>query len=128
MERSIPFCKYLGITIVRLGHGRAEIKLNVTKSLTQSRGVAHGGIAATLVDSSIGFALYTLIKPAQKTTTVEMKVNYLAPATPGVLKAEGRIIRRGRRIAVGESEVRDENGLLIAKGLATYITLEDPEH
>jgi uncharacterized protein (TIGR00369 family) len=125
MARSMPFYKHLGVRLVRLGRGRSEIKLKVTRSLTQSRGIAHGGIAASLIDSAIGLALCTLIKPEQMITTVEMKVNYLAPAPPGVLKAKGKIIRRGRRIAVGEGEVRDGKELLIAKGLATYIILED---
>jgi acyl-CoA thioesterase len=123
--RSIPFLKHLGIRLVRLGHGRSEIKLNVTRSLTQSKGIAHGGVAASLIDSAIGFALHTMIKPGEMTTTVEMKVNYLAPVPPGVLRASGKIIHRGKRIAVGEGEVRNREGILVAKGLATYIILED---
>ena len=124
MARSIPFLKHLGVRLVRLERGRSELKLNVTSSLTQSRGIAHGGVAASLIDSAAGLALCTMIKPGQMINTVEMKVNYLAPAPPGVLRASGKIIRRGKLIAVGEGEVRNREGVLVAKGSATYIILE----
>ena len=97
----------------------------MTSSLTQSRGIAHGGVAASLIDSAIGLALRTMIKPGEIITTVEMKVNYLAAASPGELRATGKIIHKGKRIAVGECEVRNREGVLVAKGSATYIILED---
>ena len=122
--RSIPFLKHLGVRLVRLGHGRSELKLKVTRSLTQSRGIAHGGVAASLIDSAIGLALRTMIKPEEIVTTVEMKVNYLAAASPGELRATGKIIHKGKRIAVGEGEVRNREGVLVAKGSATYMILD----
>jgi len=54
---------------------------------------------------------------------VELKVNFVTPAKPGLLKAKGRIIHKGKRIAVGESEVKDQHRKLIAKGLVTYMIL-----
>ncbi len=123
VTESTPFHKHLGIKLVRLGRGRSEIKLKVTSSLTQNRGIAHGGVAASLVDCAAGLALRTMLKPQQMISTVEMKVNYLAPAPPGVLWASGKVIRKGNRIGVGEGEVRNKEGTLIAKGLATYIIL-----
>jgi uncharacterized protein (TIGR00369 family) len=100
------------------------VELKVTQSLTQNAGVAHGGVAASLIDSAVGLALCTLIEPKQLITTVEMKVNYLAPAPRGILKAKGKIIHNGKRIAVGEAEVRGRDGTLVAKGLATYMILD----
>ena len=56
-------------------------------------------------------------------TTVEMKVNFIAPAKLGLLTATGKIIHKGKRIAVGDAEVRDSKKRLVAKGLVTYIIL-----
>jgi uncharacterized protein (TIGR00369 family) len=95
----------------------------VTRSLTQSAGVAHGGVAASLIDSAVGLALCTLIEPEQLITTVEMKLNYLSPVPLGTLKARGKIIHRGKRIAVGEAEARVRK-TLVAKGLVTYAILD----
>ena len=125
LSRRMPFYKHLGMQLVKLSRGRAEMRVEVTKGLTQDAGVAHGGVAATLIDSSVGLAVCTLLKPNETTTTVEMKLNFTAPAKPGRLRATARIIQRGKRIIVGEAEVRDRKRTLIAKGLVTYIILEN---
>ena len=123
----MPFYRHMGITLTKLGLGSSEIRVNVTKGLTQSAGFAHGGVAASLVDSAVGLALCTLLRYRESITTIELKVNFVAPAKPGLLKAKGRIIQRGKRIAVGESEVKDRRGKLIAKGLVTYMILKGRE-
>ncbi len=119
----MPFYKHLGISLRKLGWGRADIQVKVGRHLTQGSGVAHGGVASALVDSAVGLALCTLLKSQEVITTVELKVNFLVPAKPGILTASGRIIHKGKRIAVGEAEVRDSNRTLLAKGLVTYIVL-----
>lgn len=101
------------------------MRLRVAKRLTQDAGVAHGGVAAALVDSAVGLALCTLVKSRELITTVELKVNFIAPAKPGVLRAQGRILHKGKRVAVGEAVVRDDSRTLVAKGLVTYIILGD---
>lgn len=121
----MPFYRHMGITLTKLCLGVSEIKVNVTEGLTQNAGFAHGGVAASLVDSAVGLALCTLLRSQESITTIELKVNFVAPAKPGLLKAKGRIIHRGKRIAIGESEVKDQRGKLIAKGLVTYIIITD---
>lgn len=120
----MPFYRHLGIRLVGLGYGRSVLQLKVTRSLTQSAGIAHGGVCASLIDSAVGIALCTLIKPDQAITTVEMKVNYLSPVPLGLMKARGKIIHKGRRIAVGEAVVRDKSDVLAAKGLVTFMILD----
>jgi uncharacterized protein (TIGR00369 family) len=79
------------------------------------------------VDSAVGLALCTFLQPRESITTIELKVNFVAPAKLGLLKAKGRIIHKGSRIAVGESEVKDQHRKLIAKGLVTYMILTSQE-
>jgi uncharacterized protein (TIGR00369 family) len=121
----MPFYRYLGISLTEIGWGRAEIELEVERRLTQSAGFAHGGVAAAMIDSAVGLALSTMLNPQEHITTVELKVNYIAPAQLGVVKARGKIIHKGKRIAVGDAEVRDAAGKLVSKGSATYIVLEN---
>ncbi len=101
------------------------MRVNVRKQLTQDAGVAHGGVAAALIDSAVGLALCTMLNSQEIITTVELKVNFTAPAKPGVLRVAAKIVHKGKRIAVGEAEVRGKMGTLIAKGLVTYIILGD---
>jgi uncharacterized protein (TIGR00369 family) len=121
----MPFYRYLGISVTEMGWSRAEIKLKVERRLTQSAGFAHGGVAAALIDSAVGLALSTMLNSQEHVTTVELKVNYIAPAELGVLIARGKIIHKGKRIAVGDAEVRNKEGKLVSKGSATYIILEN---
>lgn len=125
LARSMPFYKYLGITVTEFDWGSAEIQLKVTRKLIQSAGFAHGGVIAALVDSAVGIALCTMVDPRDRITTIELHVNFIAPAKLGLLKTRGLILHRGKRTGVGDAEVRDEDGILIAKGSATYMIIKN---
>jgi uncharacterized protein (TIGR00369 family) len=123
LARTIPFYKHLGINLAKVSWGKAEIRLKVRKQLTQSVGFAHGGVSAALIDSAVGLALCSMLDQRELITTVSLNVNFIAPAGPGVLTARGRIYRKGRHLAVGDAEVRDERGTLVSTGSATYMML-----
>ncbi len=123
LAKALPFYKHLGITLTDISWGHAQMQLKVKRELTQSAGSAHGGVMASMIDSVVGIALYTMLTSEDHITTIELKVNFIAPAKPGMLKAHGRIISKGKRIAVGDADVRDDRGTLIAKGLVTYMIM-----
>lgn len=125
LANEMPFYHHLGIELKKLERGRAEIRLRVGKHLMQHAGVAHGGVTAAMVDSAVGLALCTLLKPRTLITTIELNLNYITPAKPGLLIASGRILQKGKRIAVGEAEVTDSHQALIAKALVTYMILSN---
>jgi acyl-CoA thioesterase len=64
------------------------------------------------------------LKPGETTTTIELKVNFLAAAEKGELTATCTIISAGSKLMVGEMEVKDQNGKMIAQGLGTYMVLQ----
>jgi uncharacterized protein (TIGR00369 family) len=99
--------------------------MKVGRGLTQQAGFAHGGVSAALIDSAVGLALCTMIEHGSAITTINLQVNFLAPAKPGSLTARGRIIHRGKRTAVGDCQVVDKDGNLVSKGTATYLILEN---
>jgi len=68
----------------------------------------------------VGMALVGLIDKDENISTLEMKINYLKPLIAGDIIAEAKIVHRGTMTAIGDVDVRDEKGNLIAKGLATY--------
>ena len=91
-------------------------------SHTQENGVVHGGLIAALADTTAVYALLADL-PADRTVTgVEFKINFLRPAQPagGMLLARALPLRRGRRIAVCEVEVIQEQSV-VAKGSCTYL-------
>jgi acyl-CoA thioesterase len=88
--------------------------------LANGIGVAHGGAIFSPADSAVGMALIGLTSKDENISTLEMKINYLRPLSEGEIIAEAKIVHRGAMTAIGDVEVKDGKGNLIAKGLATY--------
>lgn len=83
----------------------------------------HGGVLAAFMDAVLGVAgLSISCHDGKLVSTVEFKINYLAPARPGdVLIGEGKVIQKGNRILVCEGEVRlQDTNKIIAKGIGTF--------
>lgn len=119
------FPGYLGVELDSLEPGRALLGLDVRQELLQLQGVMHGGAIASLIDTAVAFAIISVSEPQDRFTTVEMKVNYLSAIREGRAVADARLIRDGRRIIVAECDVFDSGGRLAAKGLLTYIRLNE---
>ena len=90
----------------------------------QQAGRVQGGIVAALADYAMFRAIKPLLNPEETTTTIELKINFLAAAEKGTLTGTAKIISSGRRLMVGEMEVKGEDGKLIAQGLGTYMVLQ----
>jgi|SRR5215471_17011570 len=119
------FPKSIGIELDSIESGRARLTLEVKHQHLQLAGVMHGGAIATLIDTAVAFAIVGASEPTARFTTIEMKVNYLSAIHEGWIVADARLIRDGRRIVVAECDVTDSKGRLAAKGLLTYMRLED---
>lgn len=116
-----PYYQLLGMRVEVMGEGYARLVMPVQEKLLQIYGGVHGGATASLADSAVAVALISTNAPDEKAFTVELKLNYLAPVSQGRLTAEARLFHRGRTIAAGEVDVRNDHGQLIAKGIATYM-------
>ncbi|MGA9773050.1 MAG: PaaI family thioesterase [Blastocatellia bacterium] len=121
------FPRLLGIEIDSIEPSRARLSVEVRQELLQLQGVMHGGAIASLIDTAVAFAIISVSGPQDRFTTVEMKVNYLSAIREGRVVADARLIRDGRRIIVAECDVFDSKGRLAAKGLLTYIRLNERE-
>ncbi|WP_421934893.1 PaaI family thioesterase [Phenylobacterium sp.] len=89
-------------------------------------GTVHGGFAATLLDSCLGCAVHSKLKPGQGYTTLELKVAYHRAMTKdtGPVRAEGVVINMGRRAAFAEGRLTDLNGRLYATATSTLLVFE----
>ena len=127
MKKNNPFWSLLGMEIVGIKKGWAKIRLPFTKKLTNGIGVAHGGAIFSPADSAVGMALIGLTDRDENISTLEMKINYFKPLAEGEIIAEAKIVHKGTMTAIGDVEVRDGNGNLIAKGLTTYAITKKQE-
>lgn len=122
--KKASFAQHVGLAIEDVREGYAKLSLECRDEVMQLNGAMHGGALATLADTAVAIALATLLGEGQRSTTVEMKINYLLPILRGKATAEARIIKKGQRTAVGEVDIFDADGKLAGKSLMTYMVLQ----
>jgi uncharacterized protein (TIGR00369 family) len=123
-----PMLALLGIRLVEADEGRVVFTATVEEAHDNGLGVAHGGFAATLLDSALGSCINTMMPPGRRFTTLELKVNLTRPLTHevGLLRCEAEVVHLGGRIATSEGRITDRYGKLYAHGTTTCIVVESP--
>lgn len=111
----------MGFKLVEVGEGHAAFTATPDERHYNGLGIAHGGLAATLLDSATGCAINTMMPAGRVFTTLEMKINYVRPLTAGAgeVRCEARVIHVGGRVATAEGRIVDREGKLYAHGTAT---------
>ncbi len=94
----------IGAELVEIEEGRVTITAPVSAHVLQQQGFAHGGMVFSIADSAAGYSALSTLPADSEVMSVEVKINYLAPAT-GHLEAIGRVIKPGRRLVVVGADV-----------------------
>ena len=117
----------LGYDVTEVESGRVVVTLIPNDSHLNPAGTVHGGLAATLLDSAMGLAIWSTLEKGFGQTTLEFKISLIRPITPGmgVIRAEGTVLNRGRRVGTAEGRITDERGRLLAHGTTTCLIFED---
>jgi uncharacterized protein (TIGR00369 family) len=117
----------LGYDVVEAESGRVVVTLAPDNTHHNPSGTVHGGLAATLLDSAMGLAIWTTLEKGLSQTTLEFKISLIRPITPGmgVIRAEGSVLNRGRRVGTAEGRITDERGRLLAHGTTTCLIFAD---
>ncbi len=123
-----PLVALLGIRLTEAEEGRVVFTATVEPEHYNGMGVAHGGFAATLLDSALGCCINTLMPPGRRFTTLELKINLTRPLTSdvGPLRCEAKVVHLGGRTATSEGRIVDRHGKLYAHGTTTCIVVEAP--
>jgi uncharacterized protein (TIGR00369 family) len=118
-----PISKALGFWMSEVAAGRVVFAYEPVVDHYNPLGSVHGGVAATLLDSVMGCCIHTTLKAGTGYTTVEIKVNYVRAMThkTGPVRAEGKVINVGSRIATSEGRLVDGAGKLLAHGTTTCL-------
>jgi acyl-CoA thioesterase len=119
-----PFYRHLGMEVIEADEGRARLRLPVKDELKNLYGILHGGVIAALLDSSCSIAVGTLLEEDEAAVTLDQRINYISNVKEGVLYGEGRALHKGRFTGVGQAEVRDEEGNLVAAGMITTFVIK----
>ena len=113
--------RLMNMRLVEVEEGRAVFAVEPDERHYNGLGIAHGGLAATLLDSALGCAINTVMTAGRVFTTLEMKINYVRPMRreTGEVRCEARVLHAGGRVATAEGRIVDASGKLYAHGTAT---------
>ena len=97
--------KTLGARIHKVEKGKVTIEAPLMPSTLQQQGYVHAGLTFSIGDSAAGYSALTLLPEDKEVMTVEIKINLLAPTDGGILRAEGMVVKHGKRLVVVTSEI-----------------------
>jgi uncharacterized protein (TIGR00369 family) len=119
-----PFNRWMDLRVLGLDEDGIDIGFTWRAEMVSNpvARVVHGGVLGALIDSAADFAIAA--KLGRPVPTVDLRIDYHRPATPGDLRARAWVVRMGSTLAVAEAEVYDAAGVLVASGRGTYFTAE----
>ena len=120
-----PIAKTMSFTIIEIGEGFVTFEGKPGPHLLNPLGLVHGGWALTLIDTVTGCAAHSTLAAGEGFATIETKANFSRAITAetGVVRAEGRVVGRGRTIISCEGRIIDASGRLLAHGTSTLMVL-----
>ena len=116
--------KTLGARIHKVEKGKVIIDAPLLPSTLQQQGYVHAGLTFSIGDSAAGYSALTLLPEDQEVMTAEIKINLLAPADGDLIRAEGKVVKHGKKLVVVTSEIhalKDGKKKLIAIMQGTMI-------
>ena len=116
----------LGYDVVEASPGKVVVTALPNGDQLNPAGTVHGGLAATLLDSCMGLAVWSATDKGFGSTTLEFKISFVRPIMPdaGQIRAEGIVLTMGRRIGTAEGRLTDKAGRLLAHGTTTCLIFE----
>ncbi|MBK8179016.1 MAG: PaaI family thioesterase [Planctomycetes bacterium] len=121
----VPVNRELGLRLVEHTPSTCRVAMAAQERHVQGEGLIQGGVLSALADTAAVYLLLPTLAEGETCTSIEFKLNFLAPARVGAgeLVAAGRLVKRGRRLAVCAVDV-EQAGRPVATGLFTYLFLK----
>jgi len=124
IRRAMPLCETLGVRCTRNDAEGVDLELDWATGLCTAGDLLHGGTVMALADAAGGaLAFANLPDGANGTSTIESKTNFLRGVRAGTLRASARLLHAGATTVVVETELRGDDGRLVAKTTQTQAVL-----
>jgi uncharacterized protein (TIGR00369 family) len=116
------------VDLSRSGRGTCTVTGRVEPRHLNINSVVHGGVYATILDTAMGGAVVSLLRPGETAATTSLYVEFLRAARLGdALTARGEVLRRGRHLAFVEGTLYDGDGHRLSQARGTwYIWAREP--
>jgi len=111
-----PFFRHLSMRVKDMGTGYSLVELDMANEHLNPFGGIHGGAYASAIDTAAYWALYCEMEDGAGLTSLDLNIDFLAPASNGKLVIKGQSVKVGRSICLGEAAAVDMEGRLLARG------------
>jgi uncharacterized protein (TIGR00369 family) len=121
-RKANPFFCLTGIDIVKAEPGTAVLTMPVRPDMHNGVGWLQGGMLVAIADEAMALALYPLLEKNEGIATIAESTSFIRGVQKGSVLAEARIIKKGRRVAFMEAEVRADDGekTLLSRTTASF--------
>lgn len=98
--QDFEFARALGLQMIERGDGRCRMAIDIDAARHfNPNGVAHGGVAYSLADTTMGGALMSVLGDGLVCATLEIKFNYHVRVSEGLLTCDATVLHQGKRMA-----------------------------
>jgi len=125
LNELIPFAAALGMELLQATPELVVSRLQWTPERCTTGGVMHGGALMALADNGGGVCAFLNLPEGASTTTIESKTNFLRAVRQGSVEAVARPLHVGRTVVVVDTELRDDDGRLVARVTQTQAVLSN---
>jgi uncharacterized protein (TIGR00369 family) len=123
LASKVPIAELIGFRVEEIGQGRAVASLRAGPQHANPMGTLHGGVLCDVADATMGLAFSTTLAPDESFTTVTLSIDFFRPVWETRVRAEARVINRGKTVGYIECEMADEQGKAVAKARSTCFVL-----
>ena len=118
-----PVGRLIGFRPTSIETGKATFELEAGPQHANPMGTLHGGVLCDIADAAMGMAFASTLAPDESFTTIALSINFFRPVWQARLKAEARVINRGKSVGYLECDVTDQDGKHIARANSTCFVL-----
>lgn len=112
-----PFHQHLG-AVLTAGAGAVHVDVVLDERFESIPGRVHGGIVATLLDTTATWAL--IVSTGEVWTTVDVRIDYLRPTPTGALRTTGTVVTTGRSLGRATAVLSGDDGRVTAVANGTF--------
>lgn len=118
------FTTYCGFEFEEISDDKAVVLCPLRPELLNPIDIAHGGLIAALMDVSAGTMALQADRNQHSIVTQSCNIHYLRPGVGSCLRAESRLIRKGHRVCVVQSDCYTDSGALSATAIYEIVYLD----
>jgi uncharacterized protein (TIGR00369 family) len=124
-ESPSPVMQWLNPTITQVEPGAVEMELTVRQELCNPLGQLHGGVSATIIDDSIGVALFSYGDEVFH-SSINLSVDFFSNVKVGeVITIKAQVSKKGRKLSNAMCEIfKKDTNRLVARGTSNLLSVE----